>query len=62
MSTDQQEKGEPTQWDVAWREGYAKGLEATLGIGYREAFLRAAKYWQPRSGRRTQIARWLLRW
>ncbi len=28
-----QEKGEPTAWDIAWREGYAKALEATLGGG-----------------------------
>jgi hypothetical protein len=56
-----QEKGEPTQWDIAWREGYAKALEWTLGIPYKDAWHRAREYWQPGKGWRVRLARWLLR-
>ena len=39
MST--QERGQPTQWDVAWREGYAKGLEHAKGLPYLQAWSQA---------------------
>jgi hypothetical protein len=56
-----QEKGEPTVWDAAHREGYAKALEATLGIPYKKAWRMAVAYWQPPRTWRTRLARWLLR-
>jgi hypothetical protein len=56
-----QEKGEPTVWDAAWREGYAKALEYVLGIDYKQAWPLAADFWEPPRTRRTRLARWLLR-
>ncbi len=32
------EAGQPTQWDIAWREGYAHGLAKSQGIPYRKAW------------------------
>ncbi len=36
------EAGEPTKWDSAFREGYARGLEHSRSIPYREAWKQAA--------------------
>jgi hypothetical protein len=36
------EAGEAATWDVAFREGRAKGLEEAAGTGYRQAWLHAA--------------------
>lgn len=61
IETTFEEKGEPSQWDIAWREGYAHGLEETLGIPYRDAWCRAREYWRPGKSWRARLGRWLLR-
>jgi hypothetical protein len=53
------EAGKPTQWDVAWREGYAAALDAVLGVGTRRAHQLAVQYWRPAQSSR--LVRWLLR-
>lgn len=40
--SDETEAGQPAQWDIAFREGYAKGLEQAKGVTYREAWLQAS--------------------
>jgi hypothetical protein len=57
----QQEAGTETVWDVAWREGYAKALEATLGVNYKRAHPLAREFWRPRDTRQIRLARWLFR-
>ncbi len=42
------EQGEPTQWDVAHREGYAQALQFVLGIPYPEAWAKAIEHWRPK--------------
>lgn len=37
------EAGQPTQWDIAFREGYAHGLKKSQGLSYREAWKQAAQ-------------------
>lgn len=56
-----QETGEPTQWDIAWREGYTKALQLLLGVSYKQAYRMATAWWSPRPGWRLRLARWLLR-
>lgn len=38
------EQGQPTEWDVAHREGYARALYHAGVLPYREAFRRAIKF------------------
>jgi len=37
------EAGQPTQWDIAFREGYAHGLANSQGISYGEAWKQAVQ-------------------
>ncbi len=55
-----QEDGEPTVWDVAWREGYTKAVESILGVPRKEAYRLASVFWRPPRTWRTRLARRLL--
>jgi len=44
------EAGKQTPWDSAFREGYAKGLEQSQGIPYRQAWLEAPEVTQNKAG------------
>lgn len=48
------EAGQPTQWDIAFREGYAKGLAQAKGITYRKAWLQA-----PGITRQNDVGEWV---
>ena len=46
----QDEVGQPSQWDTAFREGYAHGLGKSQGIPYRQAWMLSATQAQNAAG------------
>ncbi len=44
------EAGQPTRWDIAFREGYAHGISNSRGIPYREAWKHAGTQTQNKRG------------
>jgi hypothetical protein len=47
MSDVSKEQGEPTTWDQAWHEGYARAVSDWLGVSYPAAFRASRSYRRP---------------